>query len=111
MRRHPTIGHEILKDSPSKYLRMGAQVALGHHERVDGTGYPYGLTKDQIPLPARIVAVADVFDALTTVRPYKGAGPATSLRPSDRKPAAISTAGLSTHSWASPRIFCGFNAS
>lgn len=73
MRRHPAIGHEILKDSPSKYLRMGAQVALGHHERVDGSGYPNGLTEDQIPLPARIVAVADVYDALTTVRPYKKA--------------------------------------
>ena len=73
MRRHPQMGHEILKDSPSKYLRMGALIALGHHEKVDGSGYPGGLVRDQIPLPARIVAVADVFDALTTVRPYKSA--------------------------------------
>jgi two-component system response regulator RpfG len=73
MRGHPQMGHEILKDSPSKYLRMGALIALGHHEKVDGSGYPGGLVRDQIPLPARIVAVADVFDALTTVRPYKSA--------------------------------------
>lgn len=75
MRQHPVMGYEIIKDSPSKYLRMGALIALGHHEKFDGTGYPSGLVGDAIPLPARIVAVADVFDALTTVRPYKGAWP------------------------------------
>jgi len=73
MRRHAVMGYEILKDSPSKYLRMGALIALGHHEKVDGTGYPSGLVGDHIPLPARIVAVADVYDALTSVRPYKEA--------------------------------------
>src|SRR5262249_16653152 len=73
MQRHPVIGYEILKDSPSKYLRMGALIALGHHERFDGSGYPYGLVGDHIPLPARIVAVADVYDALTSKRPYKAA--------------------------------------
>ena len=73
MRTHPQKGHEILKDSPSNFVRMGALVALGHHEKFDGTGYPQGLVGDHIPLPARIVAVADVFDALTSVRPYKGA--------------------------------------
>jgi two-component system response regulator RpfG len=73
MQRHPVIGYEILKDSPSKYLRMGALIALGHHERFDGSGYPYGLVGDHIPLPARIVAVADVYDALTSRRPYKAA--------------------------------------
>jgi two-component system response regulator RpfG len=73
MQRHPVIGYEILKDSPSKYLRMGALIALGHHEKFDGTGYPYGLVGDHIPLPARIVAVADVYDALTSRRPYKAA--------------------------------------
>jgi two-component system response regulator RpfG len=77
MRQHPRMGHEILKDSPSKYLRMGALIALGHHEKVDGTGYPNGLAADDIPLPARIVAVADVYDALTSVRPYKGAWTST----------------------------------
>ncbi len=73
MQRHPVIGYEILKDSPSKYLRMGALIALGHHERFEGSGYPYGLVGDHIPLPARIVAIADVYDALTSKRPYKGA--------------------------------------
>ncbi len=77
MRQHPIMGHEILKDSPSKYLRMGALIALGHHEKFDGSGYPNGLAKDDIPLPARIVAVADVYDALTSVRPYKGAWTST----------------------------------
>ena len=73
MQRHPVIGYEILKDSPSKYLRMGALIALGHHEKFDGSGYPYGLVGDHIPLPARIVAVADVYDALTSKRSYKSA--------------------------------------
>jgi HD-GYP domain-containing protein (c-di-GMP phosphodiesterase class II) len=52
---------------------MGALIALGHHERYDGTGYPNGLVGDHIALCARIVAVADVYDALTSVRPYKAA--------------------------------------
>ena len=73
MKRHPKIGFEILKDSPSKYLRMGAVIALGHHEKFDGTGYPHQLIGNNIPLPARIVAVADVYDALTSARPYKKA--------------------------------------
>ncbi|HEY6822040.1 MAG TPA: HD domain-containing phosphohydrolase [Burkholderiales bacterium] len=71
MRRHPVIGHEILKGSASKYVRMGALIALGHHEKYDGSGYPNGLVGEHIPLCARIVAVADVYDALTSVRPYK----------------------------------------
>jgi two-component system response regulator RpfG len=75
MRRHPVIGHEILKGSASKYVRMGALIALGHHERYDGSGYPNGLVGDHVPLCARIVAVADVYDALTSVRPYKAAWP------------------------------------
>jgi len=73
MQRHPAIGHEILKGSASKYMRMGARIALGHHERYDGKGYPSGLDGDHIPLSARIIAVADVYDALTSVRPYKEA--------------------------------------
>jgi two-component system response regulator RpfG len=73
MRRHPVIGHEILKGSASKYVRMGALIALGHHEKFDGSGYPNGLVEDHIPLCARIVAVADVYDALTSMRPYKPA--------------------------------------
>jgi two-component system response regulator RpfG len=71
MRQHPAMGYEILKDSPSKYIRMGAQIALGHHEKYDGSGYPAGLVGDHIPLPGRIVAIADVYDALTSARPYK----------------------------------------
>lgn len=71
MCEHTRIGYDILKDSPSKYLQTGAIIALCHHERFDGTGYPDGLIGDDIPMPARIVAVADVFDALTSRRPYK----------------------------------------
>ncbi len=73
MRKHPLIGYEILQDSPSKYLQKGSEIALAHHERYDGTGYPYNLKGNEIPLSARIVAVADVFDALTSIRPYKEA--------------------------------------
>jgi two-component system response regulator RpfG len=54
MQRHPVIGHEILKGSASKYVRMGALIALGHHERYDGKGYPNGLDGDHIPLCARV---------------------------------------------------------
>ena len=75
MRRHPVIGHEILKGSASKYVRMGSLIALGHHEKYDGSGYPNGLVGDHIALCARIVAVADVYDALTSARPYKQAWP------------------------------------
>jgi two-component system, response regulator RpfG len=73
MRKHPIIGYEILQDSPSKYLQKGSEIALAHHERFDGSGYPYALKGTDIPLSARIVAIADVFDALTSVRPYKEA--------------------------------------
>ncbi len=73
MKTHPLIGYEILQDSPSKYLQKGSEIALAHHERFDGTGYPYSLSGKDIPLSARIVALADVFDALTSVRPYKEA--------------------------------------
>lgn len=76
MRGHPRIGYEILRDSSSRFVQMGATIALRHHERWDGSGYPDGLAGEAIPLPARIVAVADVFDALTSQRPYKQAWPA-----------------------------------
>ena len=75
MRNHPIIGYEILRNSPSKYLQMGGEIALAHHERYDGGGYPYQLKGDQIPLSARIVAIADVLDALTSKRTYKEAWP------------------------------------
>ena len=73
MREHPRIGHELLTGSQSRFIQMGATIALRHQERFDGSGYPDGLVGDQIPLEARIVAVADVFDALVSVRPYKRA--------------------------------------
>jgi putative two-component system response regulator len=73
MQRHAEIGYEILKDCNGEILRLGSVIALTHHERLDGSGYPRGLRGDEIPLVGRIVAVADVFDALTTSRPYKKA--------------------------------------
>jgi two-component system response regulator RpfG len=75
MELHTVIGYEILKDSRSIYLQRGAQIALSHHERFDGSGYPHGLEGDDIPVAARIVTVADTFDALTSTRPYKSAWP------------------------------------
>ncbi|UCE88895.1 MAG: HD domain-containing protein [Pseudomonadota bacterium] len=75
MQEHAIIGFNILKDSPSQYLQMGAEIALAHHEKFDGSGYPHKLRGKDIPLSARIVAVADVFDALVSVRPYKQAWP------------------------------------
>ena len=73
MKTHTLIGYEILKDSPSEYLQVGANIALEHHEHFDGNGYPNGKRGDAITIEARIVAIADVFDALTSVRPYKRA--------------------------------------
>src|SRR6202171_6143318 len=73
MKNHPRIGYDILKGSPSKYLSMGAIIALGHHEKYNGSGYPNGLHGEDIPIVARIVSVADVFDALVSERPYKHA--------------------------------------
>ncbi len=71
MRKHSLIGYEILRDSRSPIVEAGAQIALRHHERIDGSGYPDGLKGEQIPLLARIAAIADVLDALTSERPYK----------------------------------------
>ena len=73
MQTHTTIGHAILSDSQSRYIQTGSIIALNHHERFDGTGYPSGLAGKNIPLVARIVAVADVYDALVSTRPYKQA--------------------------------------
>jgi two-component system response regulator RpfG len=73
MQTHAQIGYEILKGSPSRFLQAAAVIAQNHHEKFDGTGYPFGLKNNNIPLMARIVALADVFDALTSERPYKEA--------------------------------------
>ena len=75
MRTHCQIGYRILTGSNSELLRTAASVALTHHERMDGGGYPQGLIEDDIPLEGRIAAIADVFDALTTDRPYRKAFP------------------------------------
>ncbi len=71
MRRHPQIGHQLLNGSHNRFIQVGAVIALRHHERYDGSGYPDGLAGDAIPIEARIVAVADVLDALLSPRPYK----------------------------------------
>lgn len=73
MQSHTEIGYAILKDSESPYLAEGASIALNHHEHWDGSGYPNGKRGEEIPLNARILAVADVFDALISQRPYKHA--------------------------------------
>jgi len=73
MKGHARLGHELLNNSGSEILRAGAQIAISHHEKYDGSGYPRGLKGNDIPLFGRIVAVADVFDALTSERPYKKA--------------------------------------
>ncbi|MEW6515195.1 MAG: HD domain-containing phosphohydrolase [Pseudomonadota bacterium] len=73
MKQHATIGWEILRDSSAPTLKTAAEIAWTHHEKFDGSGYPRGLKGEDIPLFGRIVAVADVFDALTSARPYKKA--------------------------------------
>lgn len=80
MKGHAQLGHELLDDSGSDILRAGAEIALTHHEKYDGSGYPNGLAGTKIALYGRIVAVADVFDALTSERPYKRAWPLEDAR-------------------------------
>ncbi|MFC0242241.1 HD domain-containing phosphohydrolase [Rhodopseudomonas telluris] len=75
MRTHTTVGGTILAGSRCELIQLAADIAIAHHERWDGAGYPHRLKGDAIPIAARIVAVADVFDALTTKRPYKEAFP------------------------------------
>jgi response regulator RpfG family c-di-GMP phosphodiesterase len=75
MQRHTVVGHEILSESESELLRVAASVALTHHERFDGNGYPRGLAGAAIPIEGRITAVADVFDALLSDRCYRPAMP------------------------------------
>jgi putative two-component system response regulator len=73
MKQHAGVGAEILAGGRTNLIRTAAEIAHHHHERWDGTGYPAALRGDSIPLEARLVALADVFDALTHVRPYRGA--------------------------------------
>jgi putative two-component system response regulator len=73
MRQHALRGYHMLHDSSSRLLQIAAEIALTHHERWDGTGYPRGLRGEEIPCSGRIVAVADVFDALISARSYKPA--------------------------------------
>jgi HD-GYP domain-containing protein (c-di-GMP phosphodiesterase class II) len=73
MRRHPTYAHELL--APIAYLRPSLDIPYCHHEKWDGSGYPRGLAGETIPLAARIFAVVDVWDALSSDRPYRDAWP------------------------------------
>jgi putative two-component system response regulator len=73
MERHAQAGHDLLADATSDVVRLAAEIALTHHERYDGTGYPRGLAGEAIPVTGRITAVADVFDALVCDRPYRRA--------------------------------------
>ena len=75
VREHPETGYKMLAGSGQELLELAATIALTHHERVDGSGYPHGLRGDEIPIEGRIAAVADVFDALTIDRVYQPARP------------------------------------
>lgn len=90
MKRHCIKGYEILNGSQSTMLQAAAQIALAHHEKYDGSGYPHGLVGDAIPLFARICAVGDVFDALTSERPYKQAW-------DDERAIALLREGMGSH--------------
>jgi putative two-component system response regulator len=90
MKEHAIIGARILEGSDAEFIKLGEVIAMCHHEKWDGTGYPYNLKGDEIPLAARIVALADVFDALTSKRAYKEAFPL-------EKALAIITEGKGVH--------------
>ncbi|MGL1891386.1 MAG: response regulator [Spirochaetaceae bacterium] len=71
MKQHPIIGKKILENSKRDYIKLAEEIAISHHEKWDGSGYPYGLKGSDIPLSGRIIAVVDVFDALSSDRPYR----------------------------------------
>jgi putative two-component system response regulator len=80
MQSHAQIGHDLLAGTGSPVLDLAAEIALTHHEHYDGSGYPRGLSGEQIPIVGRIVAIADVFDALISDRPYReGMSPSDAL--------------------------------
>jgi putative two-component system response regulator len=101
MKTHAALGGRLLSGSSSPELRMAAIVAQTHHERWDGSGYPGGLAGEEIPLVGRLVAVADVFDALTHDRPYKRAWPVER---------AIAEIRLGAGSQFDPRVVAAFLA-
>jgi HD-GYP domain-containing protein (c-di-GMP phosphodiesterase class II) len=89
MRLHPKIGADILAHSDSPLLQTSERIALSHHEKVDGSGYPYGARGDDIPLVGRIVALGDAFDAITSKRCYKDALPLEAALETVRKDSGI----------------------
>ncbi len=99
IQQHPVMGSQILINSNSILLQTGEIIAITHHEKWDGTGYPFGLKEKEIPLSGRICAIADVFDALTSVRPYKRAY-------SNAKSLEIMEKGAGTH--FDPQLFALF---
>ncbi|NWF37764.1 PAS domain S-box protein [Mariprofundus sp. NF] len=105
MKTHPSIGGNILKDGFSPYLQMGREIAIGHHERWDGSGYPNGIKGEETPISARIMQIADVYDALRSERPYK---------PAFEHAKALSVIcdgdGRTDPSHFDPRVLAAFNA-
>jgi putative two-component system response regulator len=99
MKEHVDVGVRLLAEGQSELMILAEQVALTHHERWDGSGYPRGLAGDDIPLVGQIVAVADVFDTLVNVRPYKSAWPVE---------AAVAEIRRKSGSWFAPRLVEAF---